>query len=128
LTNVEEYSEKAKTTLGVFRETYKSYGVMASSYARAVHLLTIPSVRIAVVGRLGDANTDALRETNLAFYASRKSVQVLDPSIESERIGVLGYQVSEVPTAYVCVGQTCLEPLHDPKELASKLVETAAKA
>jgi len=100
---------------------------MASCYARAARLLTTPSVKITVVGRQGDANTEALRETSLAFYACRKSVQILDPSIESDRIGALGYQVSEVPTAYVCVGQTCLEPLHDPKELAARVSDTAAK-
>lgn len=127
LTNVEEYSEKAKATLGVFQDTFKAYDVMASCYARAARLLTTPSVKITVVGRQGDANTEALRETSLAFYACRKSVQILDPSIESDRIGALGYQVSEVPTAYVCVGQTCLEPLHDPKELAARVADTAAK-
>jgi len=127
LTNVEEYSEKAKATLGVFQDTFKAYGVMASCYARAARMLTTPSVKITVVGRQGDANTEALRETSLTFYACRRSVQILDPSIERDRIGALGYQVSEVPTAYVCVGQTCIEPSQDPKELAAKLAGITSK-
>jgi hypothetical protein len=127
LTDVEEYSEKAKATLSVFQDTFKAYGVMASCYARVARLFTTPSVKITVVGRLGDVSTEALREASLAFYACRKSVQVLDPSIEMDRIGVLGYQVSEVPTAYVCVGQTCIEPSQDPKELAAKLAGITPK-
>jgi hypothetical protein len=63
----------------------------------------------------------------LTFYACRRSVQILDPSIERDRIGALGYQVSEVPTAYVCVGQICIEPSQDPKELAAKLAGITSK-
>jgi uncharacterized protein YyaL (SSP411 family) len=124
LTGREDYVEKAKETLGVFEETYRGYGIVASSYARVVHKLAAPPTTITVIGRKDNPVTAILRDQSLRFYVARKSVQVLDPSVDNDKISVLGFQISDVPTAYPCVGHVCLEPITNPEELASKLSKT----
>jgi len=124
LTGHQEYVERARETLGVFGEIYRGYGIMASSYAQSVYRFAAPATTITVIGPKSNPATTILSDVSLRFYAARKSVQVLDPSVDRDKISVLGYQVSDVPTAYACVGQVCLEPITNPEELTSKLSET----
>jgi len=81
---------------------------MTSGYARAAYK---------------DPATTNLRDEGLRFYASRKAVQVLDLDVDRDRIDVLSYADSNVPTAYACVGQVCLEPSKNPQELMSRLLK-----
>ncbi len=124
LTQYEEYLEKAKETLGAFEETYPGYGIMASSYAHAAYRVATPQTQMTIIGQKDNPSTIALRDEGLRLYMPRKSVAVFDPSVDKDKINAHGHQVSDVPTAHVCIGQTCLEPITHPEDLASKFSRT----
>jgi hypothetical protein len=121
LTGKKEYIEKAKETLRMFEHTYRMYGIMASSYAHVLYRLNVPLTQIIIIGDKSNQATAILHNEALRHYSPRKSVQALDPSRDREKIDSLGYRVADLPKAYVCIGQTCLEPITNPEELSSRL-------
>jgi len=121
LTGKKVYVEKAKETLGLFERAYRGYGILASSYARVVYRLNAVLTKIVIIGDKSNQATAILRDEALRYYSPRKTVQVLDPSFDRDKIDSFGYPVADLPKAYVCVGQTCLEPMTNPEELSSRL-------
>ena len=121
LTENELYIEKAEETLGIFEKTYRVYGIMASSYAHAAYRLAVPQTKITVVGEKTNSATTALRDEALKLCLARQSIRVLDPHDDEDKIEAQSYSMEQSPTAYICVGGVCLEPITDPEMLASKL-------
>jgi len=55
------------------------------------------------------------------IYEPRRVIHILDPDEDRDMINALGYQITETPTAYVCVGRACTAPIIEPKQIAPEL-------
>ncbi len=52
-------------------------------------------------------------------YAPAKVVELVDPVRDAARLDALGYPPpSDGAQAYVCIGETCLPPVSEPREIA----------
>jgi hypothetical protein len=116
-TGTARYKEQAERALIALSSSYKRQGVMAAPFGAALVRLLEPPLRIVVVGEQGQAATQALHAAALAVGAPLRTVQVLDPVADVERLLRDGYATVGPPKAYVCLGATCLPPTSAPGEL-----------
>jgi len=119
LTNKQVYLETAKKILEFFALDYKGYGIMGAVYGLAVELYLHP-MQIHVVGSLKDVVTRQFRRESLKAYSPLKIVETLDPILDHDRLEILGYPVTETPTAYVCFEGKC-NSVKDPKNIAKSI-------
>jgi len=106
LTGSEKYLEAAKKTLNFFSSTIQSYGIMAAGYGLAVELFLRP-LQIHIVGSKGDSLTKQLQRESLKAYNPLKTIEVIDPIIDTTRLASFKYPTAETPRAYVCYQGTC---------------------
>jgi len=116
LTEKEEYVETARRTLEYFSSDYQRYGILAATYGLAVELYLRP-VQVHLVGPREDSITHKFLDESLRGYNPLKTTQILDPTVDTERLTDLKYPVTKKPMAYVCSEGTCTS-VKDPKELA----------
>jgi hypothetical protein len=97
----------------------------------AVDFLAGPVREIVLARPTGGARE--LERTLAERFCPRKVLVVGEPGSAAwtalaERIPLLGDKVLRdgQATAYVCSGQTCLEPIHEPEILAKQLADTQA--
>lgn len=121
LTGNENYRKMAEGTLRRFVELYPQFGFMAADYARAVDALLHEPTAIRIVGSREKPQTKGLLTEAWRAYEPRRVIQILDPELDRKRIADLGYQVTETPTAYICVGNVCTAPIAEPKQIAPEL-------
>lgn len=130
LTDKEEYRQRAGETLRAFADVYPPYGIMAAEYGLAVGFYLQEPSQFRIVGSLNDPRTRMLLAESWRLYDPMKVVQVLDPRTDFENISKLGYLISDTPTAYICIGQTCTAPIRDPTDIraqVARLVEARPK-
>ncbi|MFN3467217.1 MAG: hypothetical protein ACK4WF_05895, partial [Candidatus Brocadiales bacterium] len=117
LTGQERYKKEALNTLRVFLDTYEDYSLQAATFALAVReYLTYP-IRIVIVGRESDANTQVLHREGLGTALPWKIVRVLDPAADPLELGQLSFPPQESAVAYVCREGTCSSPLPHPSDI-----------
>jgi uncharacterized protein YyaL (SSP411 family) len=121
LTSKESYRRQAEETLNRFVEIYPQFGFMAADYATAVDAFQNDPTTIRIVGSPEKPQTKGLLAEAQRLYEPRKIIQVLDPERNSSAIASLGYPVTDLPTAYVCVGRVCTAPIMEPKQVAPEL-------
>ncbi|MCW8802573.1 MAG: hypothetical protein OQK81_04375, partial [Candidatus Bathyarchaeota archaeon] len=119
LTGNSNYLEKAKKTLEYFTSVAKRYGIMSSSYGIAVELY-LRSVQVHIIGKTKDSATQGLKDQSLKTYNPLKTVEIIDPILDVQRLKVLGYPVPKEPTAYVCSEGKCTSTTK-PNEIAEKI-------
>lgn len=122
LTGRDNYREVAKKTLNYFASTYQRQGIMAAGYGLALELYLLP-VQVHIVGSRTDPLTRKFQTESLRAYNPLKTIEVLDPEVDTARLASLRYPVSEVPRAYVCFKGTCTL-VEDSREVASKIAPT----
>lgn len=116
LTGKKQYFDIAKKTLEAFSSEYQRYGIMGAKYALAIELYLHP-IPIHIIGsRKKDLTNQFLKEA-LRTYNPLKTVEVVDPDRNEERLKSLEYPVTRTPTVYVCFKGTC-KSLEDPKNMA----------
>jgi len=129
LTGKEAYRNRAEETLSAFVEAYAPYGIMAADYANALEWFLKPATTINIVGDPSKPATKGLIDESWRTYQPRKVVLVLDPKRDQERILNLGYGKDDKSRAYICVGQMCLAPVAEPRQIQIQLSALAtAKA
>ncbi len=116
LTGDQKYLETAKRALEFFMNDYQRYGIMGAVYGLAVERFLQPT-QVHVVGSRKEKTTDLLIKECLKTYNPLKIVELIDPEQDKDRLKVLGYPVSDVPTAYICAGGDC-RSVDDPKKVA----------
>jgi uncharacterized protein YyaL (SSP411 family) len=119
LTGKKEYLETARKTLEYFASNYQRYGIMAAVYGLAVEYYLHP-MQVHIVGPRDDPVTRRFRSASLRAYNPLKVVEVIDPSVDSERLRQLGYPATEKPTAYVCFKGTC-NSVQNPEDIMKKI-------
>jgi uncharacterized protein YyaL (SSP411 family) len=115
------YRNRAEETLSAFVVAYAPYGIMAADYANALEWFLKPATTINIVGDASKPATKGMIAESWKTYQPRKVVQVLDPKRDQERILNLGYGKDDKSRAYICVGQMCLAPVVEPKQIQIQL-------
>ena len=132
LTGNEEYQKQASQTLDTFKSIVPGSSFLgprqsrrveedeerlfmpaASAWGRASDLLRSGPVHAVVIG---DSSLNATKSLVRAALKARTPgwvVQVLDPHVEPDTVGKLGFPVGTGPAVYLCVGRQCLAPIHD---------------
>ncbi len=121
LTGKENYRKLAEDTLKRFVEIYPQFGFMAADYAMAVDAFMNEPTTIRIIGSEERPETKGLLTEAHKVYEPRKVIQILDPRKDQSTITALGHQITESPTAYICVGTTCTAPVTEPRQIAQEL-------
>jgi Highly conserved protein containing a thioredoxin domain len=125
-TGEEEHARLAQRILQAFLPAAPQLGYYAAGFALATERALLPPILVHILGQAEDKGTRALVSAAHRVYRFERFVQVLDPTNEddAEHIENLEYPKPDKPTAYVCVGTRCLEPVTTPDALA-ELVKSA---
>lgn len=114
-----QYLDTARKTIEFFATRYQRYGIVGAGYGLAVEPYLHP-MQIHIVGsRKKDSTIRFLKEA-LKAYNPLKTVEVLDPEKDKDRLKGLGYPISGLPAAYVCFGGTC-KSVEDPKKMTKTI-------
>ncbi len=111
LTAYGDYLDWARAALQAFAAGYGRHGYFAAAYALAVEQVLNEPLRAVIVGSADDAQTFNLLRAAWRACSPHRSLQVVDPLWETERLRALGYPAQPSPAAYICLGQTCAEPV-----------------
>jgi uncharacterized protein YyaL (SSP411 family) len=121
LTGKENYRKLAEETLKRFVETYPQFGFMAADYALATDAFLSEPTIIRIIGSPEGTKTESFLTEAHRIYEPRKVIQILDPEREQSTIAALGYQITELPTTYICVGTACTAPVTVPGQIAAEV-------
>ena len=121
LTGEQDYRKLAEGTLQRFVEIYPQFGFMAAEYALAVDAFLNEPTIVRIVGAKDRPETKDLLAEAHKVYEPRRVVQVLDPACDSDVIAKLELPIPQRPTAYVCLGTICTEPIIEPRQIAVEL-------
>jgi len=125
-THQRRYAELAGRTLEHFAGQEQGMGHFAAAYARAVDAYLHPQADVKLVGpidRLGELHRAALR-----LRVPERTVQLLDPSRDAERLAALAFPAEPSPAAYVCFGTACSAPVRTVAELEATVERMRAQA
>ncbi len=123
LTGRKDCLETARKTLEYFAPNIRRYGIMAAIYGLAIEQYLHP-MQVQIVGSRDDPMTRQFQRESLLAYNPLKVVEVIDPSVDNERLKKLMYPATEKPKAYICFNGVC-KSVESPKEIA-KILEVNA--
>ncbi len=126
LTGDDAWRASAARALEAFAGEYRRWGQFAAAYATAVARALTEPVVISVVGRVGDAATEALWSIARNSDDPARSLHRLDPVRDSETLERLGYPPDR-SAAFVCVGTVCSAPIDDPDGLVRDLARAKGR-
>jgi uncharacterized protein YyaL (SSP411 family) len=113
LTGRMKYRHSAKKTLTHLAHRHADLGLNAAAYGLAVELYRLPH-QIHIVGQ--KLATKPFLGESLRAYNPLKTIEVLNPEADHERLRFLSYPTSNKPIAYVCKRGTCVA-VEDPKQV-----------
>jgi len=125
-TGKENYRKLAEDTLKRFVEIYPQFGFMAADYALAVDAFLNEPTIIRIIGPRDKEQTVSLLAEAHRLFEPRKVIQTLDPEREESSIRALGFQITESPTAYICLGTACTAPITDASQIGAELSRMGA--
>ncbi|MFN4275952.1 MAG: thioredoxin domain-containing protein [Ferrovibrio sp.] len=127
LTGNVEWRERAQNLLDAFSADAARNFFPMGSYLNGFDLFA-NAVQVAIIGKRGDAATEALIDAAYGVSVPNRIVQVTDPlaSIPESHPAYGKAQVDATATAYVCLGPTCGLPVTAPAELVVAMKATRA--
>jgi len=122
LTGEEDYRQRAQATLDAFGGEVMRYSFAHASLLNAAELLA-KAVQIVVIGRRGEAETDALLRAVCAQNLPNRVLTIVAPGATLPPLHPAHGkdQVAGRATAYVCEGPVCSLPFGDALSLARDL-------
>jgi hypothetical protein len=117
----ERWKERAAGILAALAGEAERHGFMGAGWALAVVRVQSEPVQVHLVGPAGDERLRRLWRAAWSRYLPARVTEILDPSVDGDRLSALGYPTATEPRAYVCVGDRCLAPVSDPDGLAAQL-------
>jgi len=123
-----DFRAKAEETLALFASKAAEYGLFASTYGLALLSHLESPLEVVVVGEPKDERTSELLTT--AYRTPRGSKRVFEVPPTAIKNGELppglaatlpNLPLTDAPLALVCVGSSCLPPVHTPEELRALL-------
>jgi uncharacterized protein YyaL (SSP411 family) len=126
LTGEQHYAQRAEATLQAFTADLAANPLAAPTLLNGAELLMRP-VQVAILGRRGTADADALLRAALRAPAPCRVLQVVEPgeALPDEHPASGKAASQGQATAYVCVGPVCSLPLTEPAALAAALTPRA---
>jgi uncharacterized protein YyaL (SSP411 family) len=112
------YRQRAGRVMTGLGRLVDRYGLMAAGLASTLLRFLEPQVHVAVVGPPDAPETRALLAAALRVAAPQRTVQVLDPDADTERLVRDGFALDAPAQAYVCRGVVCLPPTTEPADIA----------
>ncbi|MBI3995962.1 MAG: thioredoxin domain-containing protein [Nitrospirae bacterium] len=110
-----------------------AYGAVIDRFARAfckslsvADFLLEGPIEIALVGKPGEADYEALRHELGSRYLPNRILAHLDPTVETKKQPALPLlegktAVNGKPAVYLCYNFTCLAPITDPSQISTAL-------
>ena len=98
-----------------FSSDYQRYGIMGANYGLAVEFYLDPML-IHIIGSKKEKSIFHFLKESLRAYNPLKTVEVIDPVLDKNRLRDLGYPITNVPIAYVCSEGTC-KSVESPKNI-----------
>jgi uncharacterized protein len=127
------YREHAEATLEAFAGMAPQFGIFAATYGLASLLHARRPIEVAVTGRAGDPQAEALEHAARAVYRFGKAVLRVTPerlaagaALAPALAETLPQLNREVAQALVCAGTTCRPPVTDPAALRALLRDVSA--
>jgi hypothetical protein len=125
-THERRYGELAGQTLDYFVGQQESMGHFAAAYARVADAYLHPQADVKLVGP-ADALAD-LHGVALRLPVADRTVQLLDPARDGERLAALALPSEPTPAAYVCYGTACSAPVRTTEELEATVEQMRRQA
>ena len=125
-TRERRYGEVAGRTLAHFTGSQESMGHFASGYARVVDAHLHPQAEIKLVGALEEVAD--LHHAALRLPVPDRTVQLLDPARDGDRLTALALPSEPAPVAYVCYGTVCSAPVRTVEELEATVAQMREQA
>jgi uncharacterized protein YyaL (SSP411 family) len=119
-TSNSRYRTVAESALTSFAAVYKEQSYFSSAYARAVTALLSEPVHVVLVGELDSPAMHLLKRAAYWPYAPNKTVELRS----SEEGGDYPPDPDGQPTAYVCIGTNCSQPISVPEDLAQSIQQS----
>lgn len=108
-----EKRRPAEAILGHFLGPHRRHGLMAADYALALDWLVGPVAEVTISGPPQDERTRSLLFAAAAAVGAARAIRCDAPEHQD------GAEAG--PVAFVCVGQTCLEPVRDPARVEAAI-------
>jgi uncharacterized protein YyaL (SSP411 family) len=121
LTGKESYRTQAEDTLKPFEEIYPNFGFMSAEYGLAVDSFLNEPTLIQIVGATTRPETRGLLSEANSVYEPRRIIKILSPEKDAATITATGFQITDQPTAYICVGRACTAPITEPRQIGPEV-------
>ena len=125
ITGDQELERIAATSLRSVRELMVRAPTGAGQWLSALDLYLSQTREIAIIGRRGEADTDALAAEVFRHYIpNRVMVGQVESNESSRELPLLEAReaIGGRPTAYVCQNYVCQLPVTEPQALANQLI------
>ena len=125
LTGDTAYAQRAEALKQAFAGELARNFFPLGTFLNGAELLLM-AVQVAIVGRRGEAATDALLRAAVTQSAPNRILMVVAPDAELPALHPAHgkRQVDGRATAYVCIGTTCSLPITDPAAVAAAMRQT----
>jgi len=122
LTGDETYQSRAERLVQAFAKEAQDSPLSFGAYLASTEFYFAP-VQVAVIGRLKQAGTQDLVHEVFRAPTTTRVLQVIEPGdpLPQHHPAFGKKQEAHKPTAYVCVGQTCSQPVTNRKSLGHLL-------
>ena len=122
MTGVSAYRDYAKRTIGAWSDMAPDYPIDHGGLLSAADTLQ-GAVQVVIIGKRGEAETDALLTTAWRTSLPSRVLQVIAPGavLPDGHPAQYKEQVDGKATAYVCVGTFCSLPQTEPAEFAGAM-------
>ncbi|MFC1564129.1 thioredoxin domain-containing protein [candidate division KSB1 bacterium] len=124
LTGVKECRTAAEKTLKSFAGNIANNGTYIGAYGISLYLHLNPPPQVVITGRRSDPGLNLMINAAKEIYIPYMEIYTIDPGDEdidrlpySLKEKILSARVSEKSSAFVCSGNTCSAPVHDPRGL-----------
>ncbi len=128
------YREQCQATLEAFAGVVPQYGLFAATYGLATVLLARHPLQVLVTGSADDQVAQRLERAARSVYRYGTAVLRVTPEVAARGalpvalIETVPHLKAAVPQAFVCAGQTCYPPVHEPEKLLELLSKTGGEA
>ncbi|MFH1277420.1 MAG: thioredoxin domain-containing protein [Candidatus Eisenbacteria bacterium] len=122
-TGDDRYGAPARKAIASMQELMERHPAAFGQWLGALEFLLAPPREVALVGRPGGADTEAMVAAAFGQYNPNQVVAFGDPSEKDPAVPLLRgrHMVDDTASAYICTGQTCAAPITDPEKLAMEL-------
>ena len=120
LTGSEHYRERCEQILGGFAARAREDGFQLATLMEAAQGCR-STMQVVIIGEREHATTHALSRVAYEQAAPDAIVVVLQPGAAVPGAAAAKQAARAAPTAYVCIGATCLAPSSDPASLEATL-------